>query len=246
MVAMTGVLGGYLWLYLVGRADARPWVAWGLVPAFAAGLVTTATSSNGALNAGIGLFPMLLVTPVLLVLASPVGTRMPDPRGVAPWVLALALAVIPAGMVWRDLTALYRDAPVSRLTATVASGPYRGIRTTPERAVFAVELEADLRAASRPGDRVLFFDDLPAGYLFTSMRPATNAVWLSRLDNRGANAGATLAYYERSGAPPTVVVRNLVDVTYAADHQMYRYVHSGAFAEVTRRPRYVMYRRTRP
>jgi hypothetical protein len=58
-----------------------------------------------------------------------------------------------------------------------------------------------------PRDRILVFNDFPAGYLLAGVRLATNSPWLpTALPGVPADRGATFRYWETTGRSPDVVL----------------------------------------
>lgn len=64
-----------------------------------------------------------------------------------------------------DFQYVYRDGEFHELTTRVESGIYAGLYTTPQRAEDMPELEAYLKEVTAPGEKILFRDNVPAGYL---------------------------------------------------------------------------------
>lgn len=64
-----------------------------------------------------------------------------------------------------DFQYVYRDGEFHELTTRVESGIYTGLYTTPQRAKDMPELEAYLKEVTAPGEKILFRDNVPAGYL---------------------------------------------------------------------------------
>ena len=174
----------------------------GWLPSFVAGLLSAWTSTNGLPNAAVGLFPATLVTCALVVLwASQLAeaTRFPSIRGLR--VLAPVLAV--ACVVYSQYVgrAVYGDEPIPKLTAKVTTGPFRGIFTTPQKASLLEQLASDLPTVVNPAGRILAYPDFAAGYLMTTMRPASPHCWVGRTLARHPK------WYGERASPSNVVVR---------------------------------------
>jgi len=170
-------------------------VVW--LPSFAAGFITAYTSSNGELNGGIGFFPaavLFLVYQAMAVeeLAREAGPDAQHP-GRAP-LLLLGPAVLVLSLLARFTFSVYRDSAPQDLRSRVESGPFRGLYTTPENVSVSAELERLFRAHENRAGKVLVYWDLPGAYLFTSMHPAGNTIWMNTL----ADQDAFLASYRRS------------------------------------------------
>jgi hypothetical protein len=169
-------------------------VCW--LPALLAGVTTGYTSSNGAVNVGIGFFPATIVTSVFLIWAL-------EERWIA---VAPALTVI-ALLLFFEAAPVYRDGPLSTLDAPIEHGPYAGLATTHDKRAFLVQLQAELAdVATSCG--ILFIDDFPAGYLLSRARPDTNSAWTV-----GAAHDALLRYYRAHRFPDVAVVMKQVPYT---------------------------------
>jgi hypothetical protein len=133
-------------------------------PALVAGLVTAYTSSNGFLNATVGLVPAFLVTLALIR------------HGAIAFGAAVLLLVMQYAFV-------YRDEPIPGLTCRVSEGPYRGIWTSPARCAFIDQLSADLARFSGAQRTVLFYDGFPAGYLLSNLRASGPTLWMATYEH---------------------------------------------------------------
>jgi hypothetical protein len=165
------------------------------VPSLFAGFITAYTSSNGELNGGLGFLPAAILFVVYEAIAVERLSRAARPDGSldparAP-LLLLGPAILVLSLLARFSSTVYRDAAPAELTVRVESGPFRGLYTTPEHARFSADLEDALRRHETPDGKLLAYWDLPAAYLFTKMRPASNSVWISQM----ADPDAALASY---------------------------------------------------
>lgn len=194
---------------LVRKTPAMKAMFYGLwAPSFASGLIVAFSSANGFRSAAIGLFPGALL--MAFFAATAVEDRLPAAPGTARLVAAAraAVKVVPALIVLACLVStwypgFYREDPYPALTAVVKSGPYMGIHTSPEKSRFLETLMADVAAVSKPGDRLLFYDRFPAGYLLTDLRAATDNILLYATTQRGM----TVDYFQRTKSPPDLVFR---------------------------------------
>ena len=170
-------------------------VVW--VPSFVAGFITAYTSSNGELNGGIGFFPAAVLFLVYQAIAVEQLWRegAPDPeRSARAPLLLLGPAILVLSLLARFTFSVYRDAALPELRTRVESGPFRGLTTTADNASVSSELERLFRTHENRAGRVLVYWDMPGAYLFTSMRPAGNTLWMNTL----ADQDAFLASYRRS------------------------------------------------
>jgi len=173
----------YTWLVVclqLERSSPR-WTLfwWGLVPATAAGAITGYTSSNGLINAAVGLAPLLILGPVAASFSEDQDLAEARPAARSRrLVLPIASAIV-LGLAFH-WGAVYRDASIWHLTTRVSTGPYAGMLTTADRARLSSQLSRDLGKLSTPSDTVAFYSDFSAGYLFSRMRPCIETVWTTK------------------------------------------------------------------
>lgn len=190
---------------LVRKTPSMKAVFYGLwAPSFVSGLIVAFSSGNGFRSAAIGFFPAGLIMAFFAAVA--VEERLPATPGAVRF--AAMAKVVPALIVLGCLAAtwypgFYREDPYPALTAVVKSGPYKGIRTSPEKHRYLEMIAADVAALSKPGDRLLFYDRFPAGYLLTDLRAATDNVWLYSTTQRSL----TVDYFQRTKVRPDLVFR---------------------------------------
>ena len=175
------LLGVWSWLtvlYDIDPAEAakRCLILWGLIPATVAAAVTSYSSTNGFLAAWVGCAPMIMVGCVAASLSWPPHSALRRSWNASRLRSAPLICAIVLGLVFQWF-AVYRDAPVWHLTSRVREGPYLGMLTTQTRQMLLQNLSTDIREFSTPSDTVLFYPLFSAGYLFSSMRPATPTVW---------------------------------------------------------------------
>lgn len=80
------------------------------------------------------------------------------------------------------LTAVYRDAPISQLTATLSDGPAKGLKTTPESAGAYDAICEDIIANAPDSGTILMTNLMPIGYLLTELTPATPSAYNMTMD----------------------------------------------------------------
>jgi hypothetical protein len=171
---------------------------------YAVSLVAGATfawaSSNGLLNAALGL---LGAGPVSLALLLKGGDEGKPLRKQLHLVLVICLLIVQATYSGRQGS---YDAPLDRLTVQMSSGPFAGIYTTPDKKAFLEELRADILEVSQRHSSVLFFDDFPSGYLFSGLIPRTPTVWfLPSCTWLNYDRSILSSYYAGGRALPDVV-----------------------------------------
>jgi hypothetical protein len=205
-VALTGCVA---YPFVAGNPFARDLMRWVWIPSFVGGLATAWSSSNGAANACIGAFPAALASVALMQLA--LREAAAPHRHVRPALQGLVLAV-PLLVIAPLLQGGYADfygEPVQlpRLTERVLSGPFKQIRTTPERRSLVEDFARIGASLIGPRDRILVFNDFPAGYLLAGVRPATNSIWLPPASSGARpDRGPTFRYWEATARQPDVVL----------------------------------------
>ena len=232
-VMLLGLAGLWLGPFLGARPLARRLYVWGMLPALGCACITAYTSSNGFMNAGIGFYPALFATPGLLALAlQPPEGETPDAAGsgrvaalIVPWVLMGVFLLTALRFGQYQYRTVYHDSQRKFLTERVVAGPFAGLWTRPDNHAFEEDLRADVARYVRPGQRVLFFDNIPGGYLYTKARPAANTLWLSWSDDMaGPEKHATLAWWRQTGAYPDVAIRYLWRVKYRKGHTLKAFI----------------------
>lgn len=232
LVLNIGLIGPILACFLWEKELTRHlvWFVW--VPSFIAGLAVCWSSGNGARMAAVGMVPAAIASLVLLALIvahDDIFQTLAGTRIRAAVIIALVLSVF----LGNQFVGIYRDDPLENLNVEIQAGPYKGIFTTKARDAFLSVLTDDITALSKPQDRILFFDDFPAGYLMSNLRPATPTVWLNPTSayptvDRTINE----KYYRRRGIQPDVVVMlkkfplhpNHLGLTYPATDPLIRFV----------------------
>jgi hypothetical protein len=104
-----------------------------------------------------------------------------------------ALALVSLGMEVNNYSSAYRDVPPILAEAVVRTGPYLGLHGSRFNVVVAEELTRELRARVTPGERMLAYYTMPAGYLFAGARPALPTA----LTEAYATVPVLLPYYQR-------------------------------------------------
>lgn len=141
-----------------------------VILAILCGLISGWASSNGLPNAAIGIFPAFL--------AALMGWSKATEGRSQQWLVTGALGLLLIGFALKNFDYVYRDDPIASLTELVKWGPYQGLRTTPLRAEFLDKIQRDVLKLDGETSSVLFFYSFPAGYLMSTMRPATRMLYL--------------------------------------------------------------------
>ena len=185
------------------------WVIW--FPALIAGLTTGWTSGNGWPNIAVGILPGALITTLLLVTVISDSIPKNSLSATTDYFLALIPASVLGVMLFYNYGAIYGDGMgrITDLTEKVEVGPYQGLYTTSERKEFINNLTQNLpRFIDQNDQRILFYDFFAAGYLLTSLRPASTTVWeipLGMYPN--ASRDSIMTYYKDKKKWPDIVVK---------------------------------------
>jgi hypothetical protein len=169
------------------------------LPILLGGLLFAVASDNGAINAE---FALMSGAVLFLVVAA----RVVAPATAAGRAgLACALAIVPLAFVHLNYHTAYDGVAFARMTREITTGPFRGLRTAPDKAARIEDLGKQLRALAPPGERMLNYYNFPAAYLMAEARPAVTTSWT---DHRG-KAEPLLDYYrqQRTGRGIVVVTR---------------------------------------
>jgi hypothetical protein len=214
-VAYYSLLAPFLFIFIRGDKDLERlfWLVW--VPGFAAGLATSFTSSNGFWAAAIGLFSGFTVTSVYLfkALEKQWGNYQDEARTVG----AAALVIPVAALLFYQFGLPYRDDAIQTLNARVYGGAYAGLYTTPQKRAVLTSISHDMQLAEASAKTVLIFDNFPAGYLLTRLKPLTNKAWIAPKSlYPKVDRATTVAYYQsRHERPDMIVIMSAVYYTTA-------------------------------
>jgi len=247
-----GLAAPYFYLFVAAerRPIARLLLVWCYVPALGAAVVSGYSSANAWIQMDVGLLPAMVLSGIFLALSlAPRAGESERVRRALPGLALACLAGIVAVTLLYQFQFLPRAVPYSQLSVTMHGGPYAGIRTTPQRAAYLAQLQGDLSRVARPSDRVLFFYQVPAFYLFWPYRVATNTVWVASTkglevdDDTGPLPQATLDYYRRQHVLPDVVVRIIATAGLSASRLEQSYCGGLRYRLVLVRPQYAVFRR---
>lgn len=217
------------------------------VPAFVAGLAVAWSSGNGAYAAAVGFFPGSLVTTVCLVRL--MATWLPQSTKLGG--LQVLAVLWPVLALLASIGSMLHDDPIRELSAQIRQGPYRGLFTTRVNHSHLEQLGRDIAKVYEPKRRILCLYAHAGGYLFSTMRPATNGIFLhSPVANPGFDSRSTLAYYASAGVSPDVVIvakkiplgqthrLGPVEIQYSRDDPLYQMVTGPKYKVVFEREFY--------
>lgn len=134
------------------------------------GIIAALGSSNGLINFAIGAMPFFLMTLT--------GLWLSFSSRIMRSILISGLVITNLAFIDFAFRTLYRESPIGELKVQIEAGPFKGLFTTPERADFLREIQADLAsmAAQDPLATVFFFYNFPAGYLMSELTPQTHVL----------------------------------------------------------------------
>jgi len=242
-------LAPYLFLFVPREkreAGARLLI-WVWASSMVAGAMTAYTSAVGYVNADVGLASAVMVSGLFLAWAlEAVTERAPEDaaglrRGRAPWLALVVLVAVVGVTVTFQFRFQQHDVPYSALTSRFDSGPWWGIKVTPERRAQVDSLAAGLRATARPGDKLLVLYVAPGYYLLWNGPVAAYAYWMDSGPNGGLSP-AEISYLRDHNVAPDLVVR-LMPTAGLSPAEIAAGSAGLGYPAVLVRPGYVIYRK---
>jgi hypothetical protein len=137
-------------------------------------------------------------------------------RSRLPWLALVVLIVVVGVSLAVQFQIQQRLVPRSQLTSRFDSGPWWGIKVTPERRRQLDQFAADLRDQSRPGDALTVMFESPGYYLYWNGEIAANTYWIVDDERNGRLPQRTVSYFRRHQVAPTLVL-NLMGASGATD-----------------------------
>lgn len=262
-VVVYAFLAPYLFLFLPAarRHMGAQLLIWVWAPSVIAGAMTAYTSANGSISAAVGLAPGAVASAVFFVWALEAAALSGAASGegrAGDATLGGGDSVRSPGITWGSWLALaalvavvgvtlsfhfqfqQRDVPLRELTSRFDSGPWWGIKVTPERRRLMDRFAADLAAQGRPGDQLLIFDKGAGYYLYWDGAIAANTYRL-KLGRDGSLPQATVSYYRRHRLAPTLAVR-LGSTHGVSDAELQTACGGLGYPPTLVRPRYAFFR----
>jgi hypothetical protein len=200
------------------RENGAKLLIWIWAPSLVAGAMTAYSSAFGYVNATVGLAPSVLVSGLFLAWAleavwgtagdEVIATRSRAATGSA-WLALAVLAAVVAVTISFQFQFQQRAMRYGDLTSRLTSGPWAGIKASPERRKLMDGFAADLRTQARPGDDLLIFPTGTGFYLYWTGSIAADSSWLIGEGPDGRLSPATVEYFRRTGVVPSLVVHLL-------------------------------------
>jgi hypothetical protein len=208
LVANLGLLALPLFYAVRTNRLARKLMVGAWIPAFVAAVVISWSTGEGGGHQGVGFLAAAITFAILLAMVvESIAQSTQATRPVFTSPLYVSLVPLIALVALQFGSANHDESPLS-LTTRIGSGPYAGLLTTSANANFLDSLTHGLEQTTSPQCGVLFYYDLPAGYLLTDRPPDTNTAFLYDYKSfTGVYDPALLDYYAENGGLPDVAVR---------------------------------------
>jgi|GEM_PF-1368589 len=252
-VSYFALLAPYFLLF-IGNKKIVKQLFWGIwLPSFIAGMSTAWSSGNGYLNATIGLFPASLVTSIfLIILFRKISSQEKSLNLVYEGLSALPIILTVVILLVFQCSLVYRDDQISALNVRVNDGPFAGLYTTDKKSEYISNLYKDVQSIAKVNDRLVVYDELPAGFLFSHLRPATDTVWLfSPTWYPRINRLSIVNYYKDKSIQPDIAVQiktipitknEIYYLNYSADDPLNNFINSSAYKMILSTEDYAIYR----
>jgi len=200
----------YLYLFIPRerRETGARLLIWIWAPAMIAGAMTAYTSAAGYVSSAVGLAPALIASGLFLAWSlEAVGRPSTASKGSAvPWLALAVLTAIVGVTVVFQFQFQQRDVPYGALTSRFDSGPWWGIKVTPERRRLLDGFAVDLHEQALPDDKLFIMYEGSGYYLYWTGEIAANSYWIGPNEETGQLSQTTINYYRRHRIVPTLVV----------------------------------------
>lgn len=204
---VTGMaIGGFLFVLFIKPELLKKYLIFEVF--FIAYIITYAFTSD---NRNI-LMAISVAGPILYFILSIIaGIDMREKKRTAGMVLSVLLTL---SSLFNMYCYIYRDHPVSELTARVEHGIYRGLYTTPERKRLVEELERELEENICQDETVCAVTRAPAIYMMSKAKICAPQTWDAQFLARGyTSAEPLLSYFRAIGEMPDVLVATTWDIS---------------------------------
>jgi len=247
-VLVYAALAPYLFLFVPRsrREAGAKLLLWIWAPSMIAGAMTAFTSAAGYLNAPVGFTPALMVSGVFLAWALEAVTS-PEPlvssaasSGRLPWLALVVLVTVVGVTVVCQFQ--QRDVAYGESTSRLDSGPWWGIKVTPERRRLMDGFAADLNEQALPEDKLLVMFEGSGYYLYWNGEIAANSYWIGPDAETGQLRQTTISYYRRHRIVPTLVVR-LISTAGMSDAELQAACGGLGYPPTLVRPKYAFQRK---
>ncbi len=242
------IIGVTVYLFIHKNYLARRFFLFVLIPSIVAAITGSWTSSNGLVNIGLGAFSGSIATSVLVYIFIRKFAKSEWHEFFSIIIFCSFSYVI---MMYTFITT--SEGRISELKYLMDKGPFKGIFTTLEKKELLDSVYVDIKELEKNGKNVLFYDDFPAGYLFTSMRAASPTLWIftphlyKTLDRE-----SVIKYMNEQRMPDYVFRINgalidshvFIERKYLPNEPVDKLVYSDAFTPIIARKWYTIFRRS--
>ncbi len=213
-----------------------------------AGMTISYTSTNGFINVGLGMAPILLIALPLVFLPAVNHEAVSDSRRLAAISTALAVPLI-LGLVGANYLRAYDSPGVFPLnmTARVSTGPWAYLYGLDGSVQLAEEIQADADEYVTQGSTVLFYSPIYGGYLATKARPAAPSIMFGMADPGSPSfpesRAAMMREYSRAPLPDYVFRPNRPDVSSEIGNPLWYLTEETEYRRIVHREQYDVYER---
>ena len=171
------LLAPFLLLFCSNRRKYVPVLLIMWVPAFFAGTITCWASLSGVGNFFVGATPGVLVSFILFYCYVADSTAQSPNRALTRVLFFVLTLVYTFTLLVGTFSFFYRDSSLFKLQHLITSGPFSGIFTTKEKSDLNSSLLNGLTGIERHCDKIIFYNDFPAGYFYSSLKPGLFTTW---------------------------------------------------------------------
>ncbi len=234
-LSLIGLLAPLLYLFIRKHPLANRILLLIWLPGFIGGLISAWASGNGWYNSLVGGLSMPIATFLFLSLLSEGILEHFHQEKIKNVVFCSSILFMMFVLIALTRTAFnknYGDKPNDTLHEKITSGSFKGLYTTPEKSNFLLALQKDVASTSTQNKSILFFDDFPAGYLLSTMKPHTNTIWLFPTGSFPKfTKSLTLAYFQNSNHLPDVIVKIIGVADNSQNFHPFQYQKNDSFLE---------------
>jgi len=213
-----------------------------------AGLTIGYTSTNGFINMGLGMAPILLIALPLVFLPAVNREIAGDSHRLAAISIALSMPLILV-LVGANYLLAYdsHDMPPLSMTTRVSTGPWAHLYGSDESVRLAEEIQADADEYVTQDSTVLFYSPIYGGYLATKARPAAPSIMFGMADPDSPDypeaRAAMMREYSRAPLPDHVFRPNRPDFPHEMGNPLWFLTEETEYRRIVHRERYDVYER---
>lgn len=145
------------------------------LPCLIAGLCMSFASNNAISASSTALILPFVLLQAFLFLSFESESEILPKRAAVFFLLPLFLNFVILARFQRGT--IFQDDPPATLAHRVKHGPFKGLKTTPEKARYLEEMQTALKKSQGVSGKIRFMPHFPAGYLMTSLRPGVKNIF---------------------------------------------------------------------